>query len=116
MIRQESLFKQATDVYRHPTLFKTMQTLNKGMRTTNLGRTSTGEISIKGGKHSDAMECGLCYQTFKNSDQVYNCTSMHVFHTNCYEDSFMDEDDVKQMLNNCPTCGSQMNIIADNEN
>ena len=114
MLRQDSLFAQVTDVNRHPTLFKTMQTLNKGMST--LGRTNTGGTMIKGGKYSDAMECGLCYQTFKNSDQVYNCQNMHVFHTNCYEDSLMDEDDIKQMLKSCPTCGSQMNIVADNEN
>ena len=38
------------------------------------------------------MECGLCYENFKMTDEVFNCTKGHVFHTHCYEDRVEDSD------------------------
>jgi len=98
------------DIEKHPTFLRTMETM-KSLRKKGTIKNSILESS----RHADTMECGLCYETFVNTDAVFNCTKMHVFHTNCYEDSKMDEsggeeDDITAMLNICPTCGSSMNI------
>ena len=39
------------------------------------------------------MECGLCYQPFKATDEVYNCSKLHIFHVKCYEESQDIESD-----------------------
>ena len=36
---------------------------------------------------ADKMECGLCYEAFQPTDEVFSCKKMHVFHTRCYEES-----------------------------
>ena len=61
-------------------------------------------------KHAEQMECGLCWETFTMTDEVFHCEKMHVFHTRCYEDRVPDDDeeDTSAMLNKCPTCGCPM--------
>ena len=72
--------------------------------------------SIKENRHTDKMECGLCWEDFKMTDEVFNCAKNHVFHVQCYEDRAEDEygeDESSGMLNECPTCGSAMNITIE---
>ena len=67
-------------------------------------------------RHTDKMECGLCWENFKMTDEVFNCQNNHVFHTNCYEDRALDtdgHDEITEMLASCPTCNSAMNISLD---
>lgn len=63
------------------------------------------------------MECGLCWENFQATDEVFNCQKMHVFHVTCYEDRAVDneeaEDEISAMRNFCPICSSQMNITVD---
>ena len=63
------------------------------------------------------MECGLCYEAFKMTDEVFNCRNNHVFHTRCYDDRAMDtegnNEEIEAMINKCPTCGALMNITVD---
>ena len=40
--------------------------------------------------HTDKMECGLCWENFQMTDEVFNCTNNHVFHTQCYDDRALD--------------------------
>ena len=52
------------------------------------------------------------------TDEVFSCKKNHVFHTVCYEDRALDtegQDEISDMLNKCPTCGSLMNITVDQE-
>ena len=71
------------------------------------------------------MECGLCYEEFKPTDEVFNCQKMHVFHIKCYEESSEADlvgvgdieedrnDDIFKMRNLCPTCNAPMNITTE---
>ena len=63
------------------------------------------------------MECGLCYQEFLPTDEVFNCQKMHVFHTSCYEERAIDDDEVqdnmKGMINKCPSCNAHMTFDSD---
>ena len=48
------------------------------------------------------MECGLCWETFKMTDEVFSCKKNHVFHTVCYEDRALDtegQDEISDMIN-----------------
>ena len=75
---------------RNPTLLKSMQTL-KNMKLTEgssgnqsgMQRSNTSRKSF-----TDKVECGLCWETFVPTDEVFNCKKMHVFHTKCYEDRY----------------------------
>ena len=48
------------------------------------------ESNVSSSAHTDKMECGLCWETFKMTDEVFNCINNHVFHTNCYDDRALD--------------------------
>ena len=100
-------------------------TLLMGLQTMQNRKFTERSTSSAGGKNllrdkgvasfTDKMECGLCWETFAPTDEVFNCQKMHVFHTYCYEDR-VDEDgenDTSDMINTCPTCNSPMNITID---
>ncbi len=65
--------------------------------------------------HEDKLECGLCYETFKPTDEVVNCKRGHCFHTACYEDLAQSDDDEADMRNLCPTCNETMNLTRISE-
>ena len=104
-----------------PTLLmglKTMQTRKFTQRSESLGgENNLNQLRDKGvdKSYTDKMECGLCWETFTATDEVFNCQKMHVFHTHCYEDRVLEdvEDELDAMINNCPTCNSPMNIVID---
>ena len=65
--------------------------------------------------HEDKLECGLCYETFKPTDEVVNCKRSHCFHTACYEDlaqSDEEQSNEADMRNLCPTCNQSMNLTS----
>ena len=54
-------------------------------------------------------ECGICFETFEETDEVVECIMVHAFHTNCFEGNKENESDVK-----CPTCHNPMKLaVAD---
>ena len=70
-----------------------------------------GSQKSEGQASASKMECGLCYTEFLPTDEVFNCKKMHVFHTNCFEDRAVDDEDegdIKGMISKCPTCNVEM--------
>ena len=45
-------------------------------------------------------ECSICFNTFKDNDEIVECMLLHVFHADCFESNRENNEDVK-----CPTCG-----------
>ena len=114
----QKLMQSATE---NPTMLMAFNKLytRKNVRT---NRESSGNPLIEtngDGMHTDKMECGLCWETFQMTDEVFNCKNNHVFHTRCYDDRAMDtegiDDEMTSMMNKCPTCGAQMNISLDQQ-
>ena len=101
----------AFDHSKNPLMMKTLKSLHTRRFETEA---SDGLNLSQSNRWTDKSECGLCYQSFTPTDEVFNCRKMHIFHTICYEERFMDESDAEdstfQMRNLCPTCNSPMNI------
>ena len=90
-----------------PTLMASLRRLTaRGLPSPNSVR---GENS-----YMKRKECGLCFENFKPSDEVVNCNNLHVFHTHCYEDRAVDEeeahDSIGSLRNVCPLCDAPMNL------
>ena len=46
---------------------------------------------FRGEKKGDVVkECGICYEQFKDDDEIVECILLHVFHTKCFDENKID--------------------------
>ena len=82
----------------HQNLLLTLHTMQTRRYTENANRQSNAllsndrQTSNSSGVGADKMECGLCWVTFKMTDEVFTCKKMHCFHVACFEDIARDEE------------------------
>jgi len=67
-----------------PTLLRGLQTMHTRTFTERTGGSAGNKLLGSIRSYTDKMECGLCWETFMPTDEVFNCQKMHVFHTHCY--------------------------------
>ena len=66
------------------------------------------------GNYGSNKKCGLCGLPFDQTDLVYNCVKMHVFHISCYENHKAVTEDISNgLVKKCPKCSAVMDTVAD---
>ena len=54
-------------------------------------------------------ECGICFDIFKEEDEVVECVLVHVYHSSCFEDNKENDKDDK-----CHQCHNPMKLTRSN--
>ena len=78
---------------KNPLMMQTLRTIHTRRFDTEGNNLA---LSTKSNQYADKSECGLCYQSFLPTDEVFNCSKMHIFHTVCYEERVIDESEQEE--------------------